>query len=307
MKKVIAIVLVLVFALAMFTGCKTDDSVNPKVLKVQLNPAGDLATMEAQRKPLQDLLSEKLGMDVEVTIATNYNALVEAMSSAQIHVGMLATTQYVIAADEGHAEAILKSLRYDVNDDGSNMTDKPLVGGYYSQLLVHKDSGITSVEELKGKRIAVASFGSTSGFVWPANLLADHGLNPETDVEWINAGGHDNAVLAIMNGEADAAFTFKDARTSYFKDEDNYQDIMDTCVFLMNTTIIPNDTICVIPTLDPKLKDKIKQAFLDISANEEEMAILYAVYEHLGYAEAVDSEYDQVREYLKRKDEWSFD
>jgi phosphonate transport system substrate-binding protein len=307
MKKIIAIVLVLVFALAMFTGCKDDGTIKPKVLKVQLNPARDAEKMEAQRKPLQDLLSEKLGMDVEVTVATDYNALIEAMASEQVHVGMLATTQYVLAADEGHAEAILASLRYDVNDDGSPMLDKPLVAGYYSQLIVDKDSGITSVEELKGKRIAVSSFTSTSGFVWPANLLADHGLNPETDVEWINAGGHDNAVLAIMNGEADAAFTFKDARTTYFSEEDNYSDIMETCVFLMNTTIIPNDTISVIPNLDPDLKEKIKQAFLDITKNEDEIAIMRDVYSHEGYSEAVDSDYDKVREYLKRKDEWSFD
>ena len=42
-----------------------------------------------------------------------------------------------------------------------------------------------------------------------------------------------------MNGEADAAFTFKDARTTYFSEEDNFADIMETCVFLMNTTAIP--------------------------------------------------------------------
>ena len=136
--------------------------------------------------------------------------------------------------------------------------------------------------------------------------MADHGLNPEADVEWINAGGHDNAVLAVYNGEADAAFTFKDART-LFKDEDNYQDIRDTCVFLMNTTIIPNDTISVIPNLNPDLKEKVKQAFLDIASSEEGLEIIRAIYSHEGYAEATDEEYDTVREYLARKDQWSFE
>jgi len=302
MKKLLVIVLVLVCIFAVFTGCQ-----EKKVLKVQLNPARDAEKMEAQRMPLQELLSEKLDMEVEVTVATDYNALIEAMASEQIDVGMLATTQYVLAADEGYAEAILKSLRYDVNDDGTPKLDEAFVGGYYSQLLVHKDSGITDVAGLKGKRIAVSSFTSTSGFVWPANLLADAGLNPETDVEWINAGGHDNAILAMMNGEADAAFTFKDARTTYFKDEDNFADIMETCVFLMNTSIIPNDTICVIPSMEADMKDKIKQAFLDITEVEAEITIMRDVYSHEGYAEAIDSDYDKVREYIARKDEWSFD
>ena len=306
MKRIIAIVLVLVFALAVFAGCAKDDGIlKPEVLEVQLIPSRDASVLDAQRKPLQDLLEAELGMDVNVTIATDYPALVEAMASEQVHVGLLATTTYVQAADEGSAEVILKSLRYDVDDEGNDLTDKPLVSGYYSQLIVHKDSGITSVEDLKGKKIAVSSFSSTSGFIWPANLLADHGLNPETDVEWINAGGHDNAVLAVFNGEADAAFTFKDART-LFEEEDNYQEIKDTCVFLMNTTIIPNDTISVIPNLDPKIKDKVKQAFLNIASTEAGLEIIRAIYSHEGYAEAKDEEYAKVREYLKRKDEWSF-
>lgn len=306
MKKLLAIVLVIAFAALVFTGCSNDGTIKPKTLEVQLIPSRDASVLDAQREPLQKLLEKELGMDVNVTVATDYNALIEAMASEQVHVGLLATTAYVLAAEEGAAEVILKSLRYDVNDDGSLKENDPLVAGYYSQLIVHKDSGITSVEDLKGKKIAVSSFTSTSGFVWPANLLADHGLNPETDVEWINAGGHDNAVLAVYNGEADAAFTFKDAR-NLFEDEDNFADIQETCVFLMNTTIIPNDTISVIPKLDAKLKDKVKQAFINIASSEEGLEIVRAIYSHEGYAEATDSEYDTVREYLARKDEWSFE
>jgi len=302
MKKLIPIVLVLIMALTLIAGCSS----GPDVLEVQLIPSRDASVLDAQRKPLQDLLEAELDMDVNVTIATDYNALIEGMASEQIHVGLLATTAYVLAADEGAAEAILKSLRYDVDDDGNKLKDKALVSGYASQLIVHKDSGITSVADLKGKKIAISSFTSTSGFVWPANLLADSGLNPETDVEWLNAGGHDNAVLAVFNGEADAAFTFKDART-LFEEEDNYADIQETCVFVMNTTLIPNDTISVIPSLDQKTKDAVKQAFLNIAKSEKGLEIIRAIYSHEGYAEAKDSDYDEVRTYLERKDSWSFD
>jgi phosphonate transport system substrate-binding protein len=182
-----------------------------------------------------------------------------------------------------------------------------LVGGYKSQLIAHKDSGITSVADLKGKKIAISSFTSTSGFVWPANLLADNGLNPETDVTWINAGGHDNAVLAVFNGEADAAFTFKDARTTYFEEEDNYADIMATCLFISDTTEIPNDTISVIPNLTNKLKDAVRDAFVNISKTEEGLEIIRSIYSHEGYAPVEDKEYDIVRTYLERKDQWSFE
>ncbi len=306
MKKIITIVLVLAMMTALFAGCSTSGSINPEILEVQLIPSRDASVLDAQRKPLQDLLEAELGMDVNVTIATDYNALIEGMASEQIHVGLLATTAYVLAADEGAAEAILKSLRYDVDDDGNRLKDQPLVSGYSSQLIVAADSGITSVADLKGKKIAISSFTSTSGFVWPANLLADNDIDPENDVEWLNAGGHDNAVLAVYNGEADAAFTFKDART-LFEDEDYYTDLQSKVLFVMNTSLIPNDTISVIPNLDEDLKEAVKQAFLNIAASEAGLEIIRAIYSHEGYATAIDSDYDEVRTYLERQKEWTFE
>lgn len=282
------------------------NTILPEVLEIQLMPSRDLSILEAQIKPLQDLLEVELDMNVNVTIAKDTDTLIKSMETEQVHVGFLFTIAYINAADEGSAEAILKSLRYDTNEDGSYNRDMPLVAGYYSQLLVHSESKIEDVLDLAGKKIAVSSFLSTSGFVWPANLLADNGIDPETDVEWVNVGGHDNAILALLNHEVDAAFTFKDARTAYFIEEDYYQDIMDTCVFLMNTELIPYDIISVIPNLNPNLKEKIQQAFLNIVLTKEGLEIIRAMYGHDGYVKVIDSEYEKVRVYLNRQKGWRF-
>ncbi len=302
MKKVLAVLLALVLTVGLF-GCN-QDVVDPEVLEVQLIPSRDTAVLEQQRAPLEALLEAELDMPVNVTIATDYVGLIEAMKAGQVHVGLLATASYVLAEEQGAAEVILKSLRYDVDDNGNLLTDQPLVSGYKSQLLVAADSGIESVTDLEGKTIAIASFTSTSGFVWPANLLADNGLDVMEDVTWLDAGGHDNAILAILNGEADAAFTFKDARTLL---EDDYPDIYEDVLFVMNTELIPNDTISVIPNLKRSLVNDIKEAFINIAESEEGLAIIRAVYNHEGYAEATDDEYDIVRTYLERQEEWIFE
>ncbi len=320
MKKVLSAFLLFVFAITLVacneatttttitTGTTSETTteenyVNPTTLRVQLIPSRDAAVLNAQRAPLQDLLMAELDMDVVVTVATDYNALIEAMKSEQVHVGLLATASYVLAHEEGAAEVILKSLRYDVDDNGVLLKDSPLVDGYKSQLVVAADSGIETIADLEGKTIAIASFTSTSGFVWPANLLADNGLDPMADVTWLNAGGHDAAILAVYNGQADAAFTFKDARTLV---QDDYPDIYDEVIFVANTESIPNDTISVIPRLHPDLVARIKAAFIAIAATEEGRAIIRAIYNHEGYAEAVDSEYDIVRTYLERQEDWDF-
>ena len=303
MRKLLVLLLIVVAASAFATGIQ--QTVNPEVLQVQLIPSRDAAYLDAQRLPLQNLLRAQLNMPVNVTVATDYNALIEGMASQQIHVGLLATTAYVLAADEGHAEAILKSLRYDVNDLGQQRRDQPLVSGYKSQLVAGVNSGITSVADLRGRKVAIASFTSTSGFVWPANLLADFDLDPEKDVEWVNVGGHDNAITAVYNGEADAAFTFKDAR-SLFASESFHADLMQKVVLVSDTTEIPNDTISVIPNLAPALKERVRQAFIALSQDPAGLEIIRRIYNHEGYAPAVDSDYDGVRVYLQRMEEWDF-
>jgi phosphonate transport system substrate-binding protein len=303
MKKVLLVLLVLLGFVGL-VGCNSEDYVNPEVLEVQLIPSRDSAVLDAQRGPLEELLEAELDMDVNVTVATDYNALIEAMASGQVHVGLLATASYVLAHDEGAADVILKSLRYDVDDNGNLLTDQPLVDGYKSQLVVAADSGIETLDDLVGKTIAISSFTSTSGFVWPANLLADNDIDPESDVTWLNAGGHDAAILAVVNGQADAAFTFKDARTLVVGD---YPNINDLVIHLQDTENIPNDTISVIPNLDPDLIEKIQEAFLAIAADEAKIAVMDAIYSHKGYAIAMDSEYDIVRTYLERQEAWEFE
>jgi len=166
MKKMVLLALImaiLVPAMVFAAGAK-EGTINPEVLQVQLIPSRDMAYLDAQRMPMQRLLEAELGRRVNVTVATDYNALIEGMAAEQIHVGLLATTAYVMAADEGAAEAILKSLRYDVDDKGVLLKDKPLVSGYKAQLVANPAAGIRSVADLKGKKVAIASFTSTSGF-----------------------------------------------------------------------------------------------------------------------------------------------
>lgn len=329
MKRIVALLLVLIMIFAISACGKKEDSpaepvVTPETqaeapeenkpeepqkgaeietLKVQIIPSKDAERLDAQRKPLQELLEAQLQMPVEVTVGTDYSATIEAMKSGQIHVGFLAPTQYVLAHDQGAADVILKSMRYDVDDEGNKLKDAPLVDSFRSQLVAGPDSGITSVEDLKGKKIAVASFTSTSGFVWPANLLADKGLDPQKDVEWVNVGGHDKAIQAVYNGEVDAAFTFKDAR--YILAEE-HPDVYEKVKFILDTEPIPNDTISVIPSMSQELRDKIANAFLEIAKDEKGLDVFRSVYEWEGFSKAQDSDYDIVRTYLKRQEEWDF-
>ena len=267
----------------------------PKELTVQFVPSQNADKLEAKAKPLEKLLSDKLGIPVKVSVSTNYNTIVEAMKSKKVDVGFLPPTAYTLAHDQKAADLLLQAQRYGVNKDGSS--NKKLVDDYKSEILVKKNSGIKSLKDLKGKKIALQEVTSTAGYTFPlATLKKETGINATKDMKIVNVKGHDQAVISLLNGDVDAAAVFQDARTIVKKDQPNV--FKDTKILKL-TESIPNDTISVRPDMDKKFQEKLKKAFKDIAKSKKGHKIISEVYSHEGYTDTRDSNFDIVRKYEK--------
>lgn len=276
-------------------GDSKGDSYKPKELTIQFVPSQNADTLEAKAKPLEKLLSKELDIPVKVSVSTNYNTIVEAMKSKKVDVGFLPPTAYTLAHDQKAADVLLQAQRYGVNKDGSN-NDK-LVKSYKSQFVVKKDSGIKSLKDMKGKKIALQDVTSTAGYTYPVAELLKEDINPINDMKITNVKGHDQAIIALLNGDVDVAVTFQDARNIVKKDQPNV--FKDTEIVEL-TEDIPNDTISVRSDMDDKFRDKLKKAFKDIAKTKEGHKIVSEVYSHEGYVDSKDSEFDIVREYGKK-------
>lgn len=276
-------------------GDSKGDSYKPKELTIQFVPSQNADTLEAKAKPLEKLLSKELDIPVKVSVSTNYNTIVEAMKSKKVDVGFLPPTAYTLAHDQKAADVLLQAQRYGVNKDGSN-NDK-LVKSYKSQFVVKKDSGIKSLKDMKGKKIALQDVTSTAGYTYPVAELLKEGINPINDMKITNVKGHDQAIIALLNGDVDVAVTFQDARNIVKKDQPNV--FKDTEIVEL-TEDIPNDTISVRSDMDDKFRDKLKKSFKDIAKTKEGHKIVSEVYSHEGYVDSKDSEFDIVREYGKK-------
>lgn len=222
-------------------------------------------------------------MEVEVFVSTNFNGLVEAMGSKQVDVGFLNPLGYVLASEKGYAEVLLKAIRH-----GSD--------SYRAQFLTRPETGITKVEDIKGKKVAYVDPSSTSGYLYPAAMMKGLGIDPQADVTPVFAGGHDKAVLAVLRGDVDVAVSFDDARTIVAK---NNPEVMDKVIQFAFTGNIPNDTISVRTGLSDELRQRIADAFLAIAKDEEGAKIIKDIYTHDGYAPAADADFDIVRDVAK--------
>jgi len=269
----------------------------PKKLTVEFVPSSNAGTIEAKAKPLEGLLKKQLGIPVTVSVSTDYNTIVEAMGSKKVDVGFLPPDAYVLAHKQYGDKVLLQAERYGVSEPNDKAT-KELVNFYRSQILVRKDSGIKSIKDLKGKKIAVQDTTSTAGWIYPAVEMLDHGVNINKDgIQTVTVKGHDQGVLSVYNKNTDAAFVFQGARNIVMKDE---KDIMSKVVPIYTTGKIPNDTITARGDMSEKWQKKIATAFKEIAKTKQGHDIISSVYSHQGYADSKDSNFDIIRQYDKK-------
>jgi len=166
---------------------------------------------------------------------------------------------------------------------------------YTSRIYVRKESGITTLEGLRGKTIAFIDPSSASGYVYPMVMLIQKGLvqnrDPKTFFkDFVYAGSHDAGLLALLNGHVDALASFDQAREQYLKDPAQREKI----IYVAETAAIPEGGICARDGLDPALVAKLRAALLSMKGPTY-APVLKALYDIDGFEPADDREYDPVR------------
>lgn len=294
----VAVVALLVAVVATACSNKSNSSkagYTPKSLTIQFVPSQAATKLQARAKPLEKMLSKRLGIPVHVSMSTDYNTVVEAMKSKKVDVGFLPPDGYVLAHKQGAADLLLQAERYGVKQPGGKATNQ-LVKSYRAEILVKKGSKIKNWKDLKGKSISVQNPTSTAGYVFPVAELKQKGLDVTKDCKLVTVTGHDQAVLNVLNGDTDAAFVFEDARNIVKKDNPK---IMSQVVPIYFTRPIPNDTISVIPSMSKSFRKKLAKAFIAVGKSKEGKKVIESVYSHEGYAYAKDSDFNIIRKYDK--------
>lgn len=163
-------------------------------LQVGLIPNENPEEVEAQYQPLEDYLKGELGREVELSVPTTYNAVVEAMVSGELDLAYFGGLTYVQARQ-----------RADVHPLFTEVNPRTGTTKYRSVIIVPADSDIEKVEDLEGKDFAFGSVSSTSGSLYPSIMLDQAGIDYRTDLgEVVYTGGHDTTAQAVANGRVAA-------------------------------------------------------------------------------------------------------
>lgn len=299
-KKVVVCMAALGLSLLALAGCgKKEASADAKELIVQFVPTNNDGSMEAKAKPFAQYLSGKLGCKVNVTLATDYSTIVEAMASGKVDIGIMPPAAYVQARDQKAAEAILTSQLGAYNHETGLPEEGKLSGTFKGEVLVRADSDLQTLEDLKGKRIATLSPNSASGYIYPVAEMKDLGMDPAKDCTLTTVNDIPSEMTAVLSGQQDACFVFEGARNvfaSKFSDQDLLKDLR---VLYLTEGDIPNDAIAVRTGMEPELKAKVKEVFLNMKDDEAGQEAM-SLWNHRGYEEADDSVYDTVKDYTAK-------
>ena len=215
---------------------------------------------------LGDHLKTELGVEkVSFFPAADYDGVIQGLLGGTLDYAELGASGYakIYLAKADAVEPILTT----VQTDGST--------GYHSIMIARKDSGITKLEDLKGKKLGFADPDSTSGYLVPLVTLPEAIGAPvkEYFAETGFGGGHENLVLEVLKGTFDAGTTFgsgvgewKDGYTSgnLHKMVEKGLLNMNDIVELWKSPLIPNGPIVVRTSMDQDMKAKFKQFMLDL-------------------------------------------
>jgi phosphonate transport system substrate-binding protein len=145
------------------------------------------------------LIEETFGAPVRLFQSSDYAGVVQAFVGRHIEIANMSPAAYAASWMEsnGNVEPILVTQE----SDGST--------SYVAAMYVRADSGITSLEQMRGRSMAWADPNSASGYLIPRAALRAQNVNPETFFGRSGfAGGHEQAIVAVLGRQYDAGVTW---------------------------------------------------------------------------------------------------
>ena len=267
--------------------------------------------IDALVQALSEALSEEAGREITVTgtVPTDYTGLVTAMEAEQAHIGAFGPFSLLQARDRAQAEIILQSERFGsatyhtqffTNNPDAYCDDEPVAdpetGFQNCNGTADASEGPIAEDKVgtipEGTAVSFVEQASASGYIFPATIFLNNGIDPTTDIDPIFAGTHDASVIAVCDGDAEVGVSFDDARGI----AETTCDIASNVVVFAYGPEIPNDGWAVLSSLPDNLKEAIKQSLLDYSATEEGQAALNDIYEIDALVEADQDAFEIVEQ-----------
>ena len=243
--------------------------------------------LKSDWQPILDDMAKKTGMKINAFFASDYAGIIEGMRFNKVHVAWYGNKSAMEAVDRASGEVFAQM----VNADGTQ--------GYYSYLIVHKDSPLKSLDDMlkQGKSL---SFGngdpnSTSGFLVPSYyVFAQNKIDPKTFFKLSRAANHETNSLAVANKQVDVA-TNNSENLDKLKDRlpAKFNDLR----VIWTSPLIPLDPLVIRKDLAEATKAKVRDFFYSYGKdNPQEKDNLFKLSKLSGFKASTNDQLIPIRQ-----------
>ncbi|NWG30652.1 MAG: phosphonate ABC transporter substrate-binding protein [Rhodocyclaceae bacterium] len=248
-------------------------------------------------EPFLEDMSKAIGVKVNGFYATDYAGIIEAQRFNKVQIAWYGNKSAIEAVDRANGEVFVQF----VDLDGTP--------GYYSYLITHKDSGITSLDQVlkngKDMSFGIGDPSSTSGTLVPTYYVFTlNNLDPKTHFKVVRSANHEGNFLAVLNKQVDVA-TSNSEMTQKMKEK--APEKLEQIRILWTSPLIPRDPLVYRKDLPADLKKKIQDFCVNYGKNEREKEILKNMYRLAGFKASTDAQLLPIRQLELFKDRKKFE
>jgi phosphonate transport system substrate-binding protein len=232
--------------------------------------------LKATWEPLLADLNKQTGLDVKPFFASDYAGIIEGMRFNKVQVAWYGNKSAMEAVDRADGEVFVQSVAK--NGDP----------GYWSVIIVPKDSPIQTVDELltcdSTKSFGLGDPNSTSGYLVPMTFVfGARGIDPKTCFKTVTNANHETNAMAVAMKQVDAAANNTENMALI---KQNKPDAFANIREIWRSPLIPSDPIVWRKDLPEETKTKLRDFFLayGTSASKGDVAHEQAVLAALKWA-----------------------
>lgn len=247
---------------------------------IGLIPEQNIFRQRERYQVLKRYLSDKLGIAVNFTSLSRYGNIIERFQAEKMDGAFFGSFTGALAIQKLGVEPLARP----VNLDGTST--------YHGYIFVRKNSGIRTAQDMKGKRFAFVERATTAGYLFPLAYFKEHGISDYRAYfrETFFAGSHDAAILAVLNGDADAGSA---KNTIYDQLTRENPRVEQELVILAASKTVPQNGLAVRRDLDPELKRALKQVLLGMDKDPEGAEVLRQ-FGARGFVDTTEKDYAYV-------------
>ena len=283
-------------ASAMLLGASAQAQ-QPKELNFGIIATEKAGALRQMWEPFLEDMAKAVGVKVNGFYATDYAGIIEAQRFNKVQIAWYGNKSAIDAVDRANGEVFVQFIDLDGTP------------GYYSYLITHKDSGITSLDQVlkngKNMTFGIGDPQSTSGTLVPTYYVFTlNNLDPKTHFKVMRSANHEANFLAVVNKQVDVA-TSNSEMTEKMKEKSPEK--LDQIRILWTSPLIPRDPLVYRKDLPADLKKKIQDFAVGYGKDDREKEILKNLYRLRGFKASTDAQLLPIRQLELYKDRKKFE